>query len=89
MLAVPIDEEDEGACRIPEAGLDGGAIAFVVRVLDDARAGRSGALRGLILRSIVDNQYFAPVRRLAKPADERANRRLFVEGRHNDGRGIG
>ena len=67
------------AFRMPV--LTAAPLPFVVRMMDDARAGRSGALRRLILRSIVDDENFAPVRGRAKPADERANRGRFVERR--------
>src|SRR5258705_8985963 len=89
VLAVRVDDEDEGTGRIPKTGFDGGAIALVVRMANDARAGRSGALRRLVPRPIVDDQYLAPVRGRAKPADEPANPGLFLEGWHNDRRGIG
>ena len=67
VLAVGVDDQDEGAGRLPDAGLDRGAVAFVVRMADDARAGRRGALRRLVRRSIVDDENFAPVAAARSP----------------------
>ena len=40
MLAVGVDDQDAVAGRVADAGLDRRAVAFVVRMPNDARAGR-------------------------------------------------
>ena len=45
MLSVSVDDQHKSAGRLPNAGFDGGAVAFVVRVPDDAGAGRFRTFR--------------------------------------------
>ena len=58
MLPIGIHEDHDraggGACT----GLDGGAVAFGIRMGNDARTGRTGDTRGVVSRAVVDHQEF-------------------------------
>src|SRR6185436_4638978 len=84
MLTVGVDDEDELAGRVADGRLHGGAVAFVVRMTDDTRAGRGRARRGVVNRPVVDDDDFVPRGGLAQRGHERADRRSFVEGGHDD-----
>ena len=49
MLSVGVDDQDERAGRLADAGLDGGAVALVVRMADDARAGGGRPRAGVVV----------------------------------------
>src|SRR6187397_1128232 len=90
MLTVTIDDENELAGGVSDAGLDGRAIPLVVGVPDDPRTSGCGHARRLVGRSIVDDEHFAPGRGLAQRLDDGADRlRLFEYGNDDaDGGGI-
>jgi hypothetical protein len=62
VLSVGVRDQDENTGRMPDAGLDGGAVALVVRMADDAGAGRRGALSRLVRRTVVDDKDLLPAR---------------------------
>ena len=74
MLAVGVDDQDECARRLTNAGLDRRAVAFVVRMTDDARAGGRRPRAGVVRRAVVDDEDLVPGRGGAQVRDQRPNR---------------
>ena len=86
MLAVGIDDQDEGARRLANAGLDRRAVAFVIGMSNDACARGRGSGRRIVARSVVDHEDLVPRAGGAQIGDERPDRRRFVECRNDDRR---
>ena len=89
MLAVCVGDEHELGRRGADAGLDGGAVALVVRVTNHARAGGCGAHRRVVYGAVVDHQHVAPRSRRTKRRHHLADRVGLVQCRDHDGHGRG
>src|SRR5262245_17268356 len=84
MLAVGVEDEDQSAGRLSNAGLHRGPIAFVVRMTDDARARASRSWPRVIRRAVVNDQSLVPVAGVTESRNQRFYRRAFVECRDDD-----
>ena len=60
MLPVGVDDQHERAAGVPDAGLHRGAVALVVGMPDHPGAGRRRLSAGVVGRSVVDDEDFAP-----------------------------
>ena len=87
MLTIGVRNQDEAPGRMADAGLHCRAVAFVVRVSNDDCPGGLGARAGIVSRTIVDDEDFAPARRGRKCLHHGADRGRFVESRYDD-RGV-
>jgi hypothetical protein len=60
MLSVGVDNEDVGTRGPANARFHGGAVALVVRMPNDGRAGLRGSFGGPIGRAVIDDKDFPP-----------------------------
>ncbi len=89
VLAVAVDDEHPFPGRGTDAGLDGGAIALVVRMAQHAGAGGFGRRRGLVRRPVVHEHDLEPRRRGAQGANHVPDDGPFVVRGDEDGNGLG
>ena len=84
MLTVGIENKDEIAGGVSDARFNRCAVAFVVGMTDDAGARICCAPARVVGGPVVDDDDLPPRCGSTKLRDERADRRAFVERRHDD-----
>jgi hypothetical protein len=87
VLAVGVEGDGEVEAvfaGIVEAGLEGGALALVVDVLEDGGAGFRGGAVGVVGGAVVDHDDFSLGAEVADVADDGADAGFFLEGGNED-----
>ena len=84
VLAVGVEDEDEVAGGVADAGFDRGPVALGVRMAHDLRASGHRRVRGPVARPVVNDDDFAPVGAGAQPGDDAADGTRFVHRGNHD-----
>ena len=86
VLPVGVDDQHVRAAGVPDAGLHRGAVALVVGMPDHAGAGGRRLSAGVVGRSVVDDEDFAPSGGREQVANDGGDGRGLVVGRNDDRR---
>src|SRR5438034_19748 len=89
MLAVGVNDQNELSGGPSHARLDRRAIAFIVRMSDDASAGGRSHLARAVNGPIVDDEDFMPRRDTPQLGHQPTDRWCFIEGGDDDRREAG
>ena len=84
VLSIGIENDDELARRLSDAGLHGRAVALVVGVLNHVCAGGMRRRRGTVVGAVVDDKNFVPIRPRGEGFDDGTDTGLFVVGWDHD-----